>query len=174
VYGLDGVRAPGARLWLDRPVELLRTFDPQVMSDALKAWEWIGLDGKTPMFTSAFGNVFLRAADGFWFLDRLAGTLTRPWETAGQLQDELDTPDGQSLYLSAGLVWAANEGGLVPSETEVYDFAVPPILGGGQDLANVDVTDFTTALGISGQIHEQLRGVPPGTPIKLQFDDPID
>ena len=155
-------------------MELVRTFEPQAMSDALKAWEWIGLDGKTPVFTSAFGNVFLRAADGFWFLDRLAGTLTRPWETAGQLQDELDTPDGQSLYLSAGLVWAANELGLVPSGAEVYDFAVPPILGGEQVVTNVEVIDFITALGISGQIHEQLRDVPPGTPIRLQFDDPID
>jgi hypothetical protein len=159
---------------LDRPVELVRTFDPQAMSAALKAWEWIGLDGKTAVFTSAFGNVFLHAADGFWFLDRLAGTLTRPWETAGQLQDELDTPDGQSLYLSAGLVWAANELGLVPSGAEVYDFAVPPILGGEQVVTNVEVIDFITALGISGQIHEQLRDVPPGTPIRLQFDDPID
>jgi hypothetical protein len=170
VYGLDGVRAPGARLWLDRPVELLRTFDPQVMSGALKAWEWIGLDGKTPMFTSAFGNVFLRAADGFWFLDRLAGTLTRPWDTAGQLQDELDTPEGQSVYLSAGLVWAANELGVVPSDAQVYDFAVPPILGGEQIVTNVEVVEFTVALGMSGQIHEQLRDVPPGTPIRLHFD----
>jgi hypothetical protein len=159
---------------LDRPVELVRTFDPQAMSAALKAWEWVGLDGKTPMFTSAFGNVFFRAADGFWFLDRLAGTLTRPWETAGQLQDELDTAEGQSLYLSAGLVWAANQFGVVPSDTEVYDFAVPPILGGGQDVANVAVSDFATALDMSGQIHEQLRDVPPGTQIHLQFDDPID
>ena len=155
-------------------MELVRTFDPQAMSAALKAWEWIGLDGKTAVFTSAFGNVFLQAADGFWFLDRLAGTLTRPWETAGQLRDELDTPDGQSLYLSAGLVWAANELGLVPSGAEVYDFAVPPILGGEQVVTNVEVIDFITALGISGQIHEQLRDVPPGTPIRLQFDDPID
>jgi hypothetical protein len=155
---------------LDRRVELVRTFDPQAMSAALKAWEWIGLDGKTPMFTSAFGNVFFRAADGFWFLDRLAGTLTRPWDTAGQLQDELDTPEGQSVYLSAGLVWAANELGVVPSEAQVYDFAVPPILGGEQIVANVEVVDFTVALGISGQIHEQLRDVPPGTPIRLHFD----
>lgn len=155
-------------------MELVRTFEPQAMSDALKAWEWIGLDGKTPMFTSAFGNVFLRAADGFWFLDRLAGTLTRPWDTAGQLQDEMDTPEGQSVYLSAGLVWAANELGVVPSEAQVYDFAVPPILGGEQVVTNVQVVDFTVALGISGQIHEQLRDVAPGTPIRLQFDDPID
>ena len=162
------------RLWLDRPVELVRTFDAQAMSNALTAWEWIGLEGKAPMFTSAFGNVFFRAVDGFWFLDRMAGTLTRPWETAGQLQNELDTAEGQSLYLSAGLVWAATERGLVPSETQVYDFAVPPILGGEQDPANVDVTDFTTALDMSGQIHGQLRDVPPGTPISLAFDDPID
>jgi hypothetical protein len=155
---------------LDRPVELVRTFEPQAMSDALKAWEWIGLDGKTPVFTSAFGNVFLRAADGFWFLDRLAGTLTRPWDTAGQLQDELDTPEGQSVYLSAGLVWAANELGVVPSDAQVYDFAVPPILGGEQIVTNVEVVEFTVALGMSGQIHEQLRDVPPGTPIRLHFD----
>jgi hypothetical protein len=157
---------------LDRPVELVRTFDPQTMSAALQAWEWIGLEGKTPVFTSAFGDVFFRAHDGFWFLDRLAGTLTRPWDTAGQLQDELDTSEGQSHYLSAGLVWAAQERGVVPSETQVYDYAVPPILGGAQDAANVEVCDFTTALGISGQIHDQIRSIPPGAPVRLQIEDP--
>lgn len=150
----------------------MRTFDPQTMSAALQAWRWIGLDGKTPVFTSAFGDVFLRSDDGYWFLDRLAGTLTRPWDTARQLQDALDTPEGQSQYLSSGLVWAAHERGVVPSETQVYDFAIPPILGGQQDVANVELSDFTVALGLSGQIHDQIRDVPPGTPITLRVEDP--
>ena len=57
-------------------MDLTRTFTQEQYAAALESWEWIGLDGKTPVFTSAFGDVFFRAADGFWWLDTLEGTLT--------------------------------------------------------------------------------------------------
>jgi len=33
------------------------------------------------------------------------------------------------------------------------------------DLDNVEVIDFVVSLNIAGQIHEQVRDLPPGTPI---------
>ena len=45
-------------------------------------------------------------------------------------------------------------------------FVVPPVLGGKFDPDNVTVRDFVVALNISGQIHDQIRDLPPGTPIK--------
>jgi hypothetical protein len=45
-------------------VDLTRRFTEQQFAAALESWQWIGLDGKTPLFTAAFGDVFFRAADG--------------------------------------------------------------------------------------------------------------
>jgi hypothetical protein len=63
-------------------VLLTRTFTLEQYAKATESWGWLDLAGKTPIFTSPFGDVFYRSADGFWWLDTLEGTLTRPWRTA--------------------------------------------------------------------------------------------
>ena len=146
-------------------MELIRRFDAGTMTSALESWGWIGLDGKTALFASSFGDVFLQAADGIWFLDKMEGTLVRCWDTAEAMRAELNTFDGQAQYLSLELVWEADKRGLVPSPTQVYDFRIPPALGGAHEVGNVEVCDFSVALYIAGQVHDQVRHLPPGTPI---------
>jgi hypothetical protein len=65
----------------------------------------------------------------------------------------------------AGLAHAAERSGLVPTSAQVYDFRVPPALGGALEVDNLEVIDFVVSLNIAGQIHEQIRDLPPGTPI---------
>lgn len=103
-------------------MELTRHFSPQQYSRGLHSWGWLDLAGKTPLFTSPFGDVFFRADDGYWWLDTLAGTLTRPWGSAEALQADLDTPAGQDHFLSAGLALGAADRGLVPTAVQVYVF----------------------------------------------------
>jgi hypothetical protein len=146
-------------------MELTRTFTDEQYAHALESWTFLDLDGKAPVFTSPFGDVFFQAADGFWYLDTLEGTLTRPWASADELRDELNTEDGQDQYLLAGLVFGAAQQGVVPSGDQVYSFAHPPQLGGELTLDNVEVMDFVVSLNILGQIHSQIRDLPPGTPI---------
>jgi hypothetical protein len=65
---------------------------------ATESWAWLGLVGKTPIFTFAFGDIFFTAADGFWFLDTVEGTLTRPWRTADDLRCRSPgTPTGRDV-----------------------------------------------------------------------------
>jgi hypothetical protein len=64
-------------------VDLTRSFSAVQFTRALEWWAWAGVPGKQPLFTSPFGDVFLQAPDGFWFLDLLEGALTRPWPDAG-------------------------------------------------------------------------------------------
>ncbi len=42
-------------------MELTRRFSSDAYANALQAWAWVpdGLVGKAPLFTSAFGDVFL-------------------------------------------------------------------------------------------------------------------
>jgi hypothetical protein len=146
----------------DEPDEIVHV---ERFARGLESWEWIGIAGKTPVFASVFGDVFFRADDGFGYLDTLEGSLTRAWADARALKADLATADGQDRYLLAGLAFAAESRGLIPAAGQVYDFKVPPVLGGALEVDNVQAIDFVVGLHIAGQLHDQVRGLPPGTRI---------
>ncbi|WP_404384134.1 DUF1851 domain-containing protein [Knoellia locipacati] len=154
-------------------MELIRRFDAGLLAQGLEDWSWLpDLSGKAPVATSAFGDVFLEGDDGVWFLDTMEGRLTREWDSTAALQEQLNTVEGQDQYLLAGLVEAAHESGLEPSAEQVLSFKVAPVLGGEIEVVNVEVTDLVVALSIAGQIHRQVKDLPPGTPISgITVDD---
>ncbi|MBB4904444.1 T6SS immunity protein Tdi1 domain-containing protein [Actinophytocola algeriensis] len=148
-------------------MELTRRFTAEQFESGLGSWEWLGLDGRTPVFASPFGDVFFESGDGIWLLDTIEGSLSCRWPDPAALEADLRTDDGQDQFLLAGLALAAEKRGLVPAETQVYGFTSPPVLGGALDVDNVEVIDFVVSLNTAGQIHEQVRDLPPGTPIRI-------
>ncbi|MDQ3786598.1 MAG: DUF1851 domain-containing protein [Actinomycetota bacterium] len=148
-------------------MELTRRFTPESFDAALASWDWLGLDGKAPVFASPFGDVFLESPEGIWWLDTLQGELTCPWPDPAALAEDLRTEEGQNQFLLAWLAADAEARGLVPTADQVYGFVVPPVLSGEVAVENVEVIDFVVAVTIAGQIHEQVRDLPPGTPIQI-------
>jgi hypothetical protein len=146
-------------------MQLTKTFSQHQFDTALESWSFLGVEGKTPMLTSLFGDVFLAAKDGCWQLDILEGTLTRRWDTYQQMLAELATEAGEERYLLASLAFVAAARGILPGEDEIYDFMPPPILGGQLSVENLSAQDFAMTVNIAGQIHRQVRDVPPGTAI---------
>jgi hypothetical protein len=88
---------------LNGGVDLTRSFTAEQFARALESWDWAGVQGKQPLFTSPFGDVFFQAQDGFWFLDLLEGTLTTPWPGADELRAELDTAEGGENFSATWL-----------------------------------------------------------------------
>jgi hypothetical protein len=146
-------------------MEPIRRFPTQHYAAALESWSFLELSDKRPLFTSPFGDVFFESRDGFWFLDLLAGEISRRWETESDFTRSLNSREGQDEYLMIELASEADSAGLQPGEAEVYSFRVPPALGGAVDLENVELSDFVVATNIAGQIHQQIKDLPPGTPI---------
>jgi T6SS immunity protein Tdi1, C-terminal len=146
-------------------MHLTKTFPAEQFEHGLQAWQWLDLLGKTPRFASLFGDVFLQDERGWWYLDRLEGSIEHVWESRQALDDELSTERGQDHYLLGGLAMAAQAKGLILGPDEIYDFMPPPILGGQTVLDNVTTGGFAITLDISGQLHEQVRRLPPGTRI---------
>ena len=144
---------------------LTKEFRPDQFASALASWSWLDLRDKQPVMTSLFADVFFVAEDGWWFLDSLEGTLTRHWSTADDCRAEINTDDGQDRFLLGGLAASAHRSGLVLGVDEVYDFKVPPLLGGKFSVDNVTKMDFAVALNIGGQLVRQLKDLPPGTRI---------
>lgn len=146
-------------------MDLTRSFTPEQYARALESWDWADLAEKVPVFTSPFGDVFFKAADGFWFLDLVEGTLTLTWPTAAELTADLNTAEGQDRYLLAGLAWAAERQGVSASGDKVLGFAIAPILGGSVSADNLEVIDFVVSVHLAGQLHRQVRDLPDGTRI---------
>lgn len=153
-------------------MELLRRFASEQYRNALECWAWIGLEGKEPIFTSPFGDVFFAATDGVWWLDTFYGELLCHWGSIDECTAELQTREGQEQYLRAGLAAAAATQGLTPNESQVYDLGHPAVLGGELVVGNVQVMDFVTALGMAGQIHDQVRFIPEGTQVRIGGQEP--
>lgn len=154
-------------------MELTKTFTANEYARALDSWAWLDLSGKTPAFASLFGDVFFRSGNGWWFLDTIEGTLARRWATQEELAAELATDDGQDQYLLGGLAFSAHERGIVLEPGDVYDFRVPPALGGPFDIENITAIAFAVSLTIAGQLHDQIRDLPPGTRIsEIKIEQP--
>lgn len=131
--------------------------------EALTAWRWLPLDGKSPFAVTALGDVFLSAEHGIWFLDRIAGTLELVAESEEALQVMLNTENGQEHYLWYALIEAAKQQGIELGEDECYDFKQAPRLGGELSVDNLHSVDFGTALHVAGQMHEQVKDLAPDT-----------
>jgi len=145
---------------------LTKTFTPETYTRALEAWSWIGIGNKVPVLASLFGDVFLQDAQGYWFLDSLEGTLTKVAMTMDELQAKLDAEEGQDNFLLGGLAISAERLGILLEPNEVYDFKIPPVLGGKTGVDNIVKMDFVVSLNIAGQLHDQVRHLPPGSKIK--------
>ncbi len=153
------------RVRLNALVQLMRSFTAEQFSGALESWAWAGISALRPAFTSPFGDVFLEGSDGIWFLDLVEGKLSRPWSSRAALKADLNSPAGQDQYLMAGLALTAEGLGINPSASQVLSFKVPPVLGGAMTAENVEAADFVVSVNIVGQIHDQIRKLPPGTRI---------
>ena len=73
-------------------------------------------------------------------------------------------------FLSAGTLGIA---GLSLPEHHVYSHKQPLVLGGEDSVENYEATDVRLHLSLMGQIHEQVKDLPEGTPIgEIEIKDP--
>jgi hypothetical protein len=53
----------------------------------------------------------------------------------------------------------------VPGAQQVLAWQVPPVLGAPIAIENLELMDFEVYLSIQGQLHRQVKDLPPGTKI---------
>jgi len=138
-------------------VELLRAFSPDAFAYGLTSWSWLGVHGKTPRFTTVFGDVFLESLEGWWFLDTIEGSLELRWSTAVDLYAELDSPDGRADLLLEDLYRDVDRRGTVLEPDEVLTFSPHPALGGRLHADHVEPVRLELALRLTGDLHLALR-----------------
>ncbi len=151
-------------LWLNMNMYFINPPIEKINS-ALESWNWIGLEGKEPVRVTAFGDVFFQDGMGIWFLDTIEGSLNKVCSSLYELDKLLESEENQDHYLLAGFIIRANNEGMLLENDQCYDFKINPVLGGEIEFHNIERQDFVVAINIAGQLHDQIRFLPEGTPI---------
>ena len=120
-----------------------------------------------PVLLAAIGDAFLQDAEdgGIDFLDTAAGELERVAADPESFRALLGDQEFVTSHFAVDAVADLRANGLVLGPGQIYSFKQPPVLGGAFETANVEATDIEVHFSITGQIHEQVRDLPPGTPV---------
>lgn len=140
---------------------------PQVdILRAIEGWKWLKLSGLTAVAVSAFGEVFFRDSSGaIHQIDTVEGKLSRVSNSLAELTAVLQDAEARDSLLFGGLVIGARQRGMILEPGECYDFRMAPILGGQMGVDDLERLSFVVKLHIAGQLHEQVKDLPPGTKI---------
>lgn len=130
-----------------------------------------------PSFTlwlvNRFGDAFVvREEDcSVHMLDVGSGTLARVADSRSHFADLLDIDDNAANWLLIPLVDACRDDGMSLSASQCYGFKVPPVLGGGYEVANVEPTNLSVHYSFLADLYKQTKDLPDGTPIKAVVVD---
>jgi hypothetical protein len=132
----------------------------------VEEWLWLMPEGAEPLLPTACGDLFLRCTDGsVAFLDTYAGSCAvvakdyQSWK--GMLQDSEPFERWFRPALVADLLTA----GLRREPGKCFSPYVPQIINGTWEPSNFQTCSLFVHLACLGQIHRQVKDLPPGTRI---------
>jgi hypothetical protein len=132
-------------------IEVLRLDSAQLLEE----WKWLLPDAQTVVELNLFGDMLVSRPDGqLALIDVSLGTAT-------PVDEQVPAPD----WLRIPLVDQLEAAGLRLGKEQCYSHRLPPILGGSWDPDNFEAIDTYVHLSLSGQIHQQVKDLPDGTPI---------
>jgi hypothetical protein len=133
--------------------------------DLLSDWRWLVGEEYQPVVISALGDLFLRHDDGriFW-LNTGWGQLTEVAESGEEFKKLMVQPNNAAEWFIPNLV-----GDLLSSGKKlggrVLQLSNSAGLGGEINPDNFEPTSLSVHFSVLGQIHEQVKDLPEGTPI---------
>jgi hypothetical protein len=129
-------------------------------------WSWLLSDRYRLLGVTRMGDAFVETGDGkVLFLDTLEGCLKEAANDArtffellkaGKLDRALFLPDMVALMEARGERLAPGQ---------CYCYHLPPVLGGPLTLDNVRAAFASVHFSVTGQLHRQVKDLPPGTKI---------
>lgn len=155
--------------------DLTVPFDTGARGTLLEDWQWllgsrrwlIGRRRRLPILVCALGDAFVQDVDdgSVHLLDTGAGVLERVADSAEAFRGLLRQPDFVASNFRSSAAAELRDGGRVLAPGQVWGFIHPPALGGTYRVDNYEPTDMVVHFSIQGQIHQQIKDLPPGTSI---------
>jgi hypothetical protein len=135
--------------------------------DLLDDWRWLLSESHFKVFrATAMGDLIIQDDGGnFHFLDMLEGKV-RPLATSEEeLWAKLSDRRLRKLIMFTFTVRELQEKGVSLAPGKCYSPDHPPILGGDSSAENLRPCDILVHSSIMGQLHRQVKDLPPGTKI---------
>jgi hypothetical protein len=147
--------------------DLTVNFDHLDQTKVLEHWRWLIGPSKYPILLTAVGDAFLKDAnDGSVHFLQVGSAEVRPIASdMEEFRTLLADKDFVLDYFAVEAVMALEQAGIKLGHGQIYSLKVPAVLGGKYSLDNVNPTDILIHFSLTGQIHEQVKDLPPGTKI---------
>jgi hypothetical protein len=147
--------------------ELTVDFQKHGADDLLQDWRWLLGDSMRLLLVSAIGDMFLADTAGqvFW-LEAGVGQLQKITGSIDQFQQLRQQRENVDQWFIPQLVIDMINSGVRLAPGQCCSYKKPPILGGEIELSNFEPMDLSVHFSILGQIHRQVKDLPPGTKIK--------
>jgi hypothetical protein len=148
--------------------ELTVNFDHLERERVLEDWCWLLGQVTQPILLTAAGDAFVQdVRDGsIHLLDVAAGELLRVADGMTGFRALLADREFVLNHFAVERVVNLRDAGVILGPGEIYSFRHPPVLGGEYTLENVEPADIEVHFSLAGQIHQQVRDLPPGTVVE--------
>jgi hypothetical protein len=135
--------------------------------DVLGEWRWlIGSELELWHVTKAGDALLHNPDDGsIHFLDVIGGKVQRIAANEAAFEAAVAEPENAERWLMLEIVDGQAALGMRPATDECLSFKHPPVLGGQLDPDNFETCSVLVHFSIAGQIHRQVKDLPPGTKI---------
>ncbi len=147
--------------------DLTVNFEHLKSDEVLSDWRWLIGSSKNPVLLSASGDAFIQDInDGtVYCLDTAVAEIHKVANSIDEFQQLLSDKEFVVNYFAVKMVGDLIKSNINLQNGQIYTFITPPVLGGEYTLENVEVTDIEIHFSLLGQIHNQIRNLPDGTPI---------
>ena len=136
------------------------------MDALLEDWSWAMPESVKPILVTAMGDVFAQGESGtVYFVDMVQGTVLPIAEDGASFESLLTDNDFVTRQLFPSRVVQLRAAGINLKPQQVYSYKKPLVLGGDDNIENVESTEVSVHVSIHGQVHRQVRDLPDGTPI---------
>lgn len=134
--------------------------------DLLSEWRWLVNAEHRPFLISALGDLFLQHRNGrIYWLNTGSGEFSVVAANIDEFRQKMVKPEFAAEWFLPQLIGDLLTAGLKLGPQQCFGYITPPVLGGAFEVSNFEPTDLSVHFGVTGQIHRQVKDLPPGTPI---------
>ncbi len=152
--------------WDDIKIDL----GEEEITQLLSHWNWLVPSNMNPILVSSLGDMWLSNQEGqiFW-LNVGVGCLEKVANTETEFMVKLNDDEIANEWFMFELLLEIKNNGLKLNQGELFGYVLLPIIGGKYIANNFETTCIHRHFSYAGQIHQQLRDLPDGTEVNLNF-----
>jgi hypothetical protein len=136
------------------------------MDKLLSEWTWAMPEPLRPVLLTAMGDAFAQGESGaVYFVDMIEGNIRPVADDGESFQSLLRDNQFVTDHMFPSRIVQFRKAGMMLQPGQVYSHKQLLVLGGDDDIGNVEATDVSVHVSIHGQVHRQVKDLPDGTPI---------